>query len=71
MDMWQSEVKRTCTAECRQRIDGSRDRVLQQRCSSVHDKEQRSEPDDVQLADVERSVATAMYCVRPVTKERS
>ena len=35
MDLWQSEVERTCTAECRQRIDGSRDRVLQQRCLSV------------------------------------
>ena len=35
MDLWQSEVERTCTAECRQRIDGSRDCVLQQRCSSV------------------------------------
>ena len=29
MDLWPSEVERTYTAECRQRIDGSGDRVLQ------------------------------------------
>jgi len=30
MDLWQSEVEQTCTAEYRKHIDVSRDRVLQQ-----------------------------------------
>ena len=54
MDLWQSNVKQTCTAECRQRIHGSRDQYAKHEGNllttfkvaqrwNVHGKEQPSE----------------------------